>query len=230
MNSPAAAPIRVLLADDQALIRSALADLVSHEPGLTVVDQASDGREAHRLALQHRPDIVLMDIRMPVMDGIDATAAICAEPSLTETRIVIVTTFDEDAYLLSALRAGASGFIGKGADPAELMNAIRVVQAGDALLSPRATRTLIDRYLDAPAPTSAPRASPAADALELLTEREREVLRLIARGLSNGDIARELVISPHTAKTHASRVLTKLGARDRAQLVVIAYESGLVRA
>lgn len=234
-----AAPISVLLADDQALIRSAVADMVSHEPGFAVVGQAADGGEAHRLALAHQPDVVLMDIRMPGVDGIEATAAICAEPSLSQTRVVVLTTFEEDAYVLQALEAGASGFLGKGADPEELMDAIRTVHAGEALLSPRATRSLIDRYLGSlpargPSPGAHDDGRPSAPApegradLDSLTDREREVLLLVANGLTNGDIARELFISPHTAKTHVSRVMSKLRAHDRAQVVVFAYQAGVV--
>ena len=216
--------ISVVLADDQSLIRTAVAELVSHEEGFRVAGQAGNGREAVELVRQTRPDIVLMDIRMPVMDGIQATAAICADPDLAATRIIVLTTFEEDEYVLQALRAGASGFVGKGTEAADLMNAIRTVHGGDALLSPRATKALIDRYT-APAE---PAALVVPAALALLTEREREILLLVGRGNANGAIAEELVISPHTAKTHVNRMMTKLGAHDRAQLVIIAYESGLL--
>lgn len=216
--------ISVVLADDQSLIRTAVAELVSHEEGFTVAGQAGNGREAVDLVRRTRPDIVLMDIRMPVMDGIQATAAICADPALAGTRIIVLTTFEEDEYVLQALRAGASGFVGKGTEAADLMNAIRTVHGGDALLSPRATKALIDRYT-APVQPAAPVAPPA---LALLTERELEILLLVGRGQANGQIADELVISPHTAKTHVNRMMTKLGAHDRAQLVIIAYESGLL--
>jgi len=216
--------ISVVLADDQSLIRTAVAELVSHEEGFSVAGQAGNGREAVDLVRRARPDIVLMDIRMPVMDGIQATAAICADPDLAATRIIVLTTFEEDEYVLEALRAGASGFVGKGTEAADLMNAIRTVHGGDALLSPRATKALIDRYT---APVE-PVALVVPAALALLTEREREILLLVGRGHANGRIADELVISPHTAKTHVNRMMTKLGAHDRAQLVIIAYESGLL--
>jgi len=216
--------ISVVLADDQSLIRTAVAELVSHEEGFSVAGQAGNGREAVDLVRATRPDIVLMDIRMPVMDGIQATAAICADPALAATRIIVLTTFEEDEYVLQALRAGASGFVGKGTEAPDLMNAIRTVHGGDALLSPRATKALIDRYT-APAE---PAALVVPAALTLLTERELEILLLVGRGHANGQIADELVISPHTAKTHVNRMMTKLGAHDRAQLVIIAYESGLL--
>lgn len=216
--------ISVVLADDQALIRTAVAELVSHEPGFSVAGQAGNGREAVELVRQTRPDIVLMDIRMPVLDGIQATAMICADPALAGTRIIVLTTFEEDEHVLRALRAGASGFVGKGTEADDLMNAIRTVHGGGALLSPRATKALIDRYT-APAQRSA-LTVPAA--LALLTERESEILLLVGRGHANAVIADELVISPHTAKTHVNRMMTKLGAHDRAQLVIIAYESGLL--
>jgi DNA-binding NarL/FixJ family response regulator len=216
--------ISVVLADDQALIRTAVAELVSHEEGFRVAGQASDGRAAVTLVRETRPDIVLMDIRMPVMDGIQATAAICADPDLSATRIIVLTTFEEDEYVLQALRAGASGFVGKGTEAEDLMNAIRTVHAGNALLSPRATKALIDRYTAPVQPAT--RVTPPA--LALLTERELEILLLVARGHANPAIADELVISPHTAKTHVNRMMTKLGVHDRAQLVIIAYESGLL--
>ena len=214
----------VLIADDQALIRAAVADLVSHADGLSVVGQAANGREAWELCLELMPDIVLMDIRMPVMDGIQSTSAICTDPRLTATRVIILTTFEDDANVLDALRAGASGFIGKGTEATDLMSAMRTVHAGEALLSPKATRALINRYL---APVEPP-ARPIPPALAALTEREREILASVGRGLSNGEIAQELFISPHTAKTHVNRVMSKLGAHDRAQLVIAAYEAGLL--
>ncbi|GAB2455549.1 response regulator [Xylanimonas ulmi] len=218
--------ISVLVADDQALVRSAVVDLVSHADGLDVVGQAGDGRRAVELARRLRPDVVLMDVRMPGMDGIAATREICDDPALADVRVLVLTTFEDDAYIVGALRAGASGFLGKGSDPDQIVAAVRAVRAGDALLSPTATRTLIDRYVR---PTdTAPGETPAA--LAALTEREVEILTLVGRGLSNAQIAADLVISPHTAKTHVNRVMTKLHAHDRAQLVIAAYENGLVRA
>lgn len=216
--------ITVLLADDQALIRTAVGELIAHEDGLTVIGEAANGAEAVEQVRTLGPDIVLMDIRMPVLDGIEATRHICADPNLAATRIIVLTTFEEDEYVLQALRAGASGFIGKGAEAAQLMDAIRTVHDGEALLSPRATRTLIDRYL---APAAQPQLSVPAE-LELLTNREHEILLFVGKGMSNREIAELLVISPQTAKTHLNRVMTKLRAHDRAQLVVIAYESGLL--
>ena len=215
----------VLIVDDQALIRSALRELLGHEPGITVAGEAVQGREAVALASSLRPDVVLMDIRMPEMDGIVATAAICADPALADVRVLILTTFEEDEHLVAALRAGASGFIGKGAEPEEIVRAVRAVHAGDALLSAAATRSLITRYV-LPGTDAAYTASPPAE-LALLTEREREVFLLVARGRSNQEIAAELFISPATAKTHVNRVMSKLHAHDRAQLVILAYESGL---
>ncbi|MGC5169011.1 response regulator transcription factor [Microbacterium sp. DT81.1] len=216
--------ITVLVVDDQALIRQAVADILGGEPGIAVVGQAVNGREAVAAASALLPDIVLMDIRMPELDGIAATAAICADPALASSRVLILTTFEEDEYLVDALRAGASGFIGKGSEPDEIVRAVRAVHAGDALLSPTATRGLITRYVLPRAP--APAAVPVE--LEQLTEREREVLLLVARGRSNQEIADELFISPHTAKTHVNRIMTKVYAHDRAQLVILAYESGLL--
>jgi DNA-binding NarL/FixJ family response regulator len=216
--------ISVLLADDQALIRTAVAELVSHEGGFTVVGEAANGREAVDLVRATRPDVVLMDIRMPVMDGIQATDAICRDPELAATRVIILTTFEEDEYVLQALRAGASGFLGKGTEADALMAAIRTVDEGESLLSPKATKALIARYLE-PSTQTVLR---VPDSLQLLTEREREILLLVATGLSNSEIAAQLVISPQTAKTHVNRMMTKLDAHDRAQLVIIAYESGML--
>lgn len=218
--------IRVLIVDDQVLIRTAVRELVAHEPGLTVVGEAADGIEALKATTSLVPDVVLMDIRMPLSDGIEATTAICRNPELRSVRILILTTFEEDEYVVQALRAGASGFIGKGTEPAELMQAIRTVHRGESLLSPKATRLLIDRYVFAGTSPQA-RVSPPAE-LAALTERELEVLKMVGRGLSNEDIAVALFISPLTAKTHINRTMTKLYAHDRAQLVVIAYESGLL--
>ncbi|NYD67923.1 response regulator [Agromyces atrinae] len=212
----------VLVVDDQSLIRQAVSEILTHESGISVVGEAVNGREAIALATSLRPDIVLMDIRMPEVDGIEATAAICADPDLSETRVLILTTFEEDEYLVAALRAGASGFIGKGAEPDEIARAVRSVHAGDALLSPTATRALISKFLQ---PASS---LPTPPELAMLTDREREVLLLVARGRSNQEIADDLVISPHTAKTHVNRIMSKLYAHDRAQLVILAYESGLL--
>ncbi|KJL41653.1 response regulator transcription factor [Microbacterium trichothecenolyticum] len=216
--------IDVLVADDQALIRQAVTDILAGHSDITVSGRAVDGADAVDQAGRLRPDVVVMDIRMPALDGIAATARICADPALADTRVLILTTFEEDEYLVAALRAGASGFIGKGAEPEDIVRAVRAVHAGDALLSPAATRALITRYVTVPA-------RPALETIpELaeLTDREREVLLLVARGRSNQDIAEDLVISPHTAKTHVNRVMTKLHAHDRAQLVIIAYETGLL--
>ncbi|MBD8536719.1 response regulator [Plantibacter sp. CFBP 13570] len=217
----------VLVVDDQSLIRQAVADILSSESDLEVVGEAVDGAQAVSLAQELRPDVVLMDIRMPVLDGIGATAAICADPELADTRVLILTTFEEDENLIATLRAGASGFIGKGSEPEEIVRAVRAVHAGDALLSPAATRSLITKYVVAADEPTSPRPVPAE--LALLTERELEVLLLVARGRSNQQIADELVISPHTSKTHVNRIMTKVAAHDRAQLVILAYESGLLR-
>jgi DNA-binding NarL/FixJ family response regulator len=215
----------VLVVDDQALIRVAVRDLLDSAPGVDVVGEAADGEAAVDLARRLRPDVVVCDIRMPRMDGIEATARICGDPDLAETRVLILTTFEEDDYVVAALRAGASGFVGKGAEPEDIVHAVRAVHDGGALLSPSATRSLIEKYVRGAASEPA-RPAPALDAL---TEREREVLRLIGRGRSNDEIAAALFISPHTAKTHVKNTMLKLGAHDRAQLVIAAYESGVVQ-
>ncbi|MCY0937901.1 response regulator [Streptomyces sp. H34-S4] len=229
--NPVPTPIRVLLADDQALLRSAFKVLVDSEPDMRVIGEASDGAQAFELARTTRPDVVLMDIRMPGTDGLAATRLITADPELADVRVVMLTTFEVDEYVAAALRAGASGFLGKGAEPEELLNAIRVAAAGDALLSPAATKGLIATFLAQGGGAGTTPATGAAHAQRLaaLTGREREVLVLVAAGLSNDEIARRLEVSPLTVKTHVNRAMSKLGARDRAQLVVIAYESGLVR-
>jgi len=217
--------IRVLLADDQVLIRTGLRGIIESAPDLEVVGEAATGREAVELARSARADVVLMDIRMPEVDGLQATQQISADDDLAGVRVLILTTFELDEYVLRALRAGASGFLGKGATPTELLDAIRTVADGDSLLSPKATQTLIARFL-----TSAdPGPHPDATVLDVLTDREREVLALVALGLSNEEIATRLYLAPSTAKTHVNRAMTKLGVRDRAQLVVIAYQAGLVR-
>ncbi|MFS0793551.1 response regulator transcription factor [Microbacterium sp. 1P10AE] len=214
----------VVVVDDQALIRAAVRDLLDSAPGIDVVGEAADG-EAGVDAVRHlRPDVVVCDIRMPRMDGIEATRLICRDPDLSDTRVLILTTFEEDDYVVAALRAGASGFIGKGAEPEDIVQAVRAVHDGGALLSPAATRAMIEKYVRGAA-SEAPLPSPALDAL---TDREREILRLVGRGRSNDEIAAELYISPHTAKTHVKNTMIKLGAHDRAQLVIAAYESGLV--
>jgi DNA-binding NarL/FixJ family response regulator len=218
--------ITVLLADDQALIRAGFAALVGSAADMEVVGEAVDGEDALRQASELRPDVVLMDIRMPGTDGISATQLITGDPDLADVKVLVLTTFEADDHVLAALRAGASGFLGKGVEPAELLDAIRVVAAGDALLSPRATRGLIERFLSLPVDGMSGLVDSSFD---VLTEREREVVGLVARGMSNDDIATALFVSPLTAKTHVNRAMTKLGARDRAQLVVMAYQSGLVR-
>ena len=214
--------IGVLLADDQLLVRAGFRALLDAQDDIEVVGEAGDGEEAVRKALELSPDVVLMDIRMPKLDGLAATRQIAADDSLAGTRVVILTTFGLDEYIFEAIRSGASGFLVKDTEPDELIQAVRVVAGGDALLSPAVTRSLIEEFA---ARTKEPR--PSAD-LERLTDREREVMALAAEGLSNDEIAQRLYVSPATAKTHVSRAMVKLGARDRAQLVVMAYESGLV--
>jgi DNA-binding NarL/FixJ family response regulator len=215
--------ISVVVVDDQALVRAGFRVLVDSSSDLEVLGEAADGMEAVRVVHQLRPDVVLMDIRMPGMDGIEATRQIVGAPEGDGTRVLILTTFDLDQYVYDALRAGASGFLLKDTPPDDLLEAIRVIAAGNALLAPSVTRTLIAEFASRAAPLLK-----SVDALELITPREREVLLLIARGRSNSEVAEELHRSSATAKTHVSRLLSKLGARDRAQLVVIAYESGLM--
>ncbi|CAL2063159.1 Uncharacterized transcriptional regulatory protein YxjL [Streptomyces murinus] len=220
--------IRVLLADDQALLRSAFRVLVDSEPDMEVVGEASDGAQAVLLAKERRPDVVLMDIRMPGTDGLAATRLISEDADLAQVHVVILTTFEVDDYVVQSLRAGACGFLGKGSEPEELLSAIRIAAGGDALLSPAATKGLIARFL-AQGDGDDGRAPLRAERLDALTGREREVLVQVAGGHSNDEIAERLAVSPLTVKTHVNRAMAKLGARDRAQLVVIAYESGLVR-
>jgi DNA-binding NarL/FixJ family response regulator len=215
--------IRVLLADDQALVRAGFRALLDARADIEVVGEAADGRAAVARAAELRPDVVLMDIRMPGLDGLEATRQIAADPALGEVRVVILTTFALDEYLFDALRFGASGFLIKDTEPADLVTAVRVVAAGDALISPGMTRRLVEEF----AARAKPR-RPAAE-LDVLTEREREVMALAAGGLTNDEIAGRLYMSPATARTHVSRAMIKLGARDRTQLVVAAYETGLVR-
>ncbi|MFE7170513.1 response regulator [Streptomyces sp. NPDC057616] len=214
--------IRVALVDDQALMRAGFRALLEAEDGIEVVGEASDGERGLALVRAHTPDIALIDVQMPVMTGIEATRRIAADPALAAVRVVILTNYGLDAYVFEALRAGASGFLLKDTEPADLLQAIEVVARGEALLSPSVTRTLIGEFVSRP-PDRA-----TAPGLDCLTRREREVTALAARGLSNEEIAAHMVVSPFTAKTHVSRAMTKLGARDRAQLVVFAYESGLV--
>jgi DNA-binding NarL/FixJ family response regulator len=216
--------IRVLVADDQALVRGSFRVLVDTAPDLTSVGEAATGTEAVEVAGREKPDVVLMDIRMPGMDGIEATRQIAAAPSTSAVRVLILTTFDLDEYVFAALRAGASGFLLKDTRPADLLAAIRVIAAGDALLAPAVTRRLIEEFTRRPEPRQAP-----AAAVDEITQRERDVLTLIGLGLSNTEIAAQLHVSLSTAKTHVGRLLMKLGARDRAQLVIAAYDAGLVR-
>ncbi len=216
-------PIRVLIADDQALVRGSFRVLVETAPGLVVVGEAATGLEAVDMTRSEHPDVILMDVRMPEMDGIEATRRICACPDTSQARVLVLTTFDLDAYVYGALRAGASGFLLKDTTPASLLDAIAVVAAGDALLAPAITRRLIAEFARRPQPSQ-----PIARDLASTTSREREVLTLIATGLSNAEIAEHLHLSPATVKTHIARLLDKLSARDRAQLVITAYETGLV--
>ena len=238
LGDPAAPPIRVLLVDDQQLVRTGFRMILADEPGVEVVGEAADGRAALDAAARLRPDVVVMDLRMPVMDGVEATRRLTAPDegagvgvgggagAAAPPRVLVLTTFDADEYVVEALRAGASGFLLKDVTPADFVSALRLVAAGDALLAPSVTRRLLDRFRDRlPAPADTAR----HDRLKELTERELEVLRLLARGLSNREIAEELVVAEPTVKTHVSRVLDKLELRDRAQAVVLAYEVGLVR-
>jgi len=245
--------ISIVVADDQALVRVGFCGIIAATPGFSVVGEAANGAEAVAVARAAKPDVVLMDVRMPVLDGIEATRQITASPQLADVRVIILTTFDLDEYVFAALRAGASGFLLKDTLPADLLTAIRVVAAGEALLAPSVTRRLISEFARTPAPARGP-AGPAAGAIasapptqapqsalaplatatdrvaQLLTERECEVLRLVATGMSNAEIADRLYISPATAKTHVAHLLTKLDARDRVQLVIIAYQAGLAAA
>ncbi|GAA3820346.1 response regulator transcription factor [Sphaerisporangium flaviroseum] len=215
-------PVQVLLAEDQVLIRDSFKVLIDATPGLAAVGEAGTGAEAVRLARRHRPDVVLMDVRMPDMDGIEATRLICSDPACAGVRVLILTTFDLDDYVYASLRAGASGFLLKSATAAELLAAIRVVASGEALLAPTVTRRLITEFLQSPHPAQVVRG------LDHVTRREREVLALIGRGMSNAEIAEHLHLTVGTVKTHIGRLLAKLQARDRAQLVIAAYEGGLI--
>lgn len=214
--------IRVLVADDQALVRAGFVALLDAQDGIEVVGEADNGEHALRMTRELRPDVVLMDIRMPVLDGLSATREIAADPALTEVKVVVLTTFELDEYVFEAVRSGATGFLVKHTEPADLVKAVRVVAGGDALLSPGVTRRLVAEF--------ATHAKPAPGVtLTELTDREREVMTLVAEGLTNAEIGQRLFMSPATARTHVSRILLKLNARDRTQLVVMAYESGLVR-
>jgi DNA-binding NarL/FixJ family response regulator len=215
--------IEVVLADDQALVRGGFRALLDAEPDIRVVGEASDGASAVTVTRSKKPDVVLMDIRMPELDGLAATREVASDPRLADVKIVILTTFELDEYVFEALRSGASGFLVKDTEPVELLAAVRLVAGGEALLSPSVTRRVIEEF------ASRAKEPPPSRELEQLTDREREIMALVAEGLSNDEIAERLVVSPATAKTHVSRAMVKLGARDRAQLVVLAYEHGLVR-
>ena len=216
--------VRVGIADDQPLIRTGLRAMIEHASDLTLVGEAEDGEQAVAMAVRHRPDVVLMDIRMPTLDGIEATRRITTDPSMSGVRVVVLTTFDIDEYVYAAIRAGASGFLLKDAPPESVLEGIRVVAGGNALIAPSVTRRLIAELASRPDEDR-----PPPPELDILTDREREVLALVGRGMSNAEIGAQLYVSPATAKAHVSHVMTKLYARDRAQLVVVAYESGLVR-
>jgi DNA-binding NarL/FixJ family response regulator len=222
-GAAAAGPVRVLLADDQTLVRAGFRVLLDRCDDIEVVGEAADGAEAVARALAHRPDVVLMDVRMPVVDGLEATRRIAGDARLAGVRVLMLTTFELDEYVFEALRAGASGFLLKDIDPDDLRQAVRVVAAGEALLSPSVTRRLIAEF--AARPTRRP---PPAELLAPLTDREREVLVLVGNGMGNGEIAKRLLMSPATVRTHVGRIMGKLDAHDRAQLVVVAYETGLV--
>jgi DNA-binding NarL/FixJ family response regulator len=223
VTEPADPPVTVVVADDQALLRGSFRMLVDSCPALAVVGEAGSGREAVDLARRLHPDVILMDVRMPQLDGIEATRLICGAPETSGTRVVILTTFDLDEYVYAALRAGASGFLLKDTPPADLLAAIQVIAAGEALLAPTVTRRLIGEFARRPQPARLPRPG-----LDKITSREQEILTLIGQGLSNQEISRHLHISPATARTHVGHLLTKLAARDRAQLVIAAYETGLI--
>lgn len=216
--------IRVLLADDQSVVRVGLRGVLENSSDITVIAEATNGAEAVSAARMGKPDVALIDVRMPIMDGLEATRQILADDSLPDTRVVVLTTFELDEYVFEALRAGASGFLSKDIEPLDLRKAIRVVASGESLLSPRATRSMIEHFLD----TASPRPT-YRERLATLTARELEIMSLVAAGLSNTAIGQRLVISPETARTHVHRAMSKLGVRDRAELVVLAYETGLVR-
>lgn len=222
--------IRVLIADDDAIVRASLSLLIAHEPGMEMIAEARDGEDAVALARLHRPDVVLMDVQMPRMTGLEATKLLTESGETAGTRVIVLTTFDLDEYVFEALRLGASGFLLKNSPPGEVLRAIRVAHAGDALLAPEVTRRLVDRFAGAAQQTGSGRGAhgEATANVDRLTERERETLQLIGTGLSNAEIAATLFVTQTTVRTYVSRILSKLGARDRAQFVVVAYESGLV--